>query len=471
MPSPAGSLPSNLPRLVRRFAMESSSSSGKRRASNSTRSSPTTKRTVQSSTTKSAVNSFFTPLSQKPKDRTEWSQRAGDAGGPSTLLVGRHHSAEGETDGRCRKKIAAFDLDSTLIVPSSGKKYPTSATDWKWWHPSVPQRLRQLYHEQGYRVVILSNQAGLSLHPAPNSKAPKAGAQKRVTDFKLKCAAVLNDLDLPTVLYAATEKDAFRKPRTAMWTHVCRDCDLAETEVDLDGSFFVGDAGGRVAGTDGGKDFSCSDRNFAHNVGIAYKTPEEFFLGLAPRDFCRDLDLARYPFSISGSELEFLKTNNERDVILFCGPPGAGKSTFYRNHLQPLGYERINQDTLKSREKCVRTAKELLSDGCSVVIDNTNADPETRAIWVGLAKKSGIPIRCLWFKTPMQVCEHNDAVRALNPSLNPEARTALPKLAFNSFSSRFRQPKLAEGFQDVTEMEFEFRGTQQDYDVWGRYWI
>ncbi|RCI14507.1 hypothetical protein L249_7013 [Ophiocordyceps polyrhachis-furcata BCC 54312] len=471
--SPVASLPLILPRLARRLAMESSASSGKRRASNPTSSLSTTKRTVQSSTTKSAVDSFFTPMSQKPKDRIEWSERAGDAGGPSTLLVGRRHTAVSETDGRRSKKIAAFDLDSTLIATLSGKKHPTSATDWRWWHPSVPQRLRQLYHEQGYRVVILSNQAGLTLHPAPKSKAPKPGTLRRVADFKLKCSTILNGLDLPTAIYIATERDAFRKPRTAMWTHVCRDCDLSETEVDLDGSFFVGDAGGRLAGPDGGKDFSCSDRNFAHNVGIAYKTPEEFFLGLAPRGFCRDLDLARYPFnssSSSSSGIEFLKTN-ERDVILFCGPPGAGKSTFYRNHLQPLGYERINQDTLKSREKCIRTGRELLSDGCSVVIDNTNADPETRAIWVGLAKKSGIPIRCVWFKTPMQVCEHNDAVRALNPLFNPEARTGLPKLAFNGFSTRFKEPKLAEGFQDVMEVEFEFRGTQEDYDVWGRYWI
>ncbi|RDA96038.1 hypothetical protein CP533_5935 [Ophiocordyceps camponoti-saundersi (nom. inval.)] len=468
------SLSLNLPRLARCFAMESSSSSGKRRASNPARSPQATKRTLQSSTTKSAVNSFFTPISQKPKNATEWSSRAEEASGPPTLLVGRHtvEGGESETDGRDRKKIAAFDLDSTLIAPLSGKKHGTSPTDWRWWHSSVPQRLRQLYHEEGYRVVILSNQAGLALSPAPKSKPPKPGTQKRLSDFKLKCSAILNDLHLPTTIYAATERDRFRKPQTAMWTHVCRDCDLTESDVDLDGSFFVGDAGGRIAGPNGSKDFSCSDRNFAHNVGIAYKTPEEFFLGLAPREFCRDLDLARYPFGSSSSSepvLEFRKTN-ERDVVLLCGPPGAGKSTFYRNHLQPLGYERINQDSLKTREKCIEAARELLSDGCSVVIDNTNADLETRAMWVGLAKKTGIPIRCVWLKTPIPVCEHNAAVRALTPSLNPEARTGLPKVAFNSFSTRFRAPKVREGFQDVTELEFEFRGTREDYDVWGRYW-
>jgi bifunctional polynucleotide phosphatase/kinase len=37
-----------------------------------------------------------------------------------------------------------------------------------------------------------------------------------------------------------------------------------------------------------------------------------------------------------------------RELVIFCGSPGAGKSTFYWNHLEPLGYERVNQDTLKT---------------------------------------------------------------------------------------------------------------------------
>jgi bifunctional polynucleotide phosphatase/kinase len=39
---------------------------------------------------------------------------------------------------------------------------------------------------------------------------------------------------------------------------------------------------------------------------------------------------------------------NDVDLVLFCGSPAAGKSTFYWKYLQPLGYERVNQDILKS---------------------------------------------------------------------------------------------------------------------------
>jgi bifunctional polynucleotide phosphatase/kinase len=103
--------------------------------------------------------------------------------------------------------------------------------------------------------------------------------------------------------------------------------------------------------------------------------------------------------------------------------------------------------------------------------DNTNPDPETRSIWVDLAKKYKVPIRCVWFKTPIHICEHNDAVRSMNARLNPEKREGLPKIAFNGFTSRFQEPTLKEGFHDILPVEFQFRGTKEEYELWGKYWV
>lgn len=50
------------------------------------------------------------------------------------------------------------------------------------------------------------------------------------------------------------------------------------------------------------------------------------------------------------------------------GSPGAGKSTFYRRNLEPLGFERVNQDTLKTKDKCLKVADSLLEDGKSVTV-------------------------------------------------------------------------------------------------------
>jgi bifunctional polynucleotide phosphatase/kinase len=257
-----------------------------------------------------------------------------------------------------------------------------------------------------FRIAILSNQGGITLHPDPKAKGSKANSAARANNFKQKCNAVLADLDLPITLYAATGKDIYRKPRSGMWRELCDDYDLEESTINLESSFFVGDAGGRVAEAVAAepkkkkpgsipKDFSCSDRNLAHNIGIRYYTPEEFFLGQEPRGFKRDFDLADHPpplesSSGGGQKIEF-ERKNKLDLVIFCGPPGAGKSTFYWKHLKPLGYQRVNQDQLKrfdslspspcppslqnltgytasSRDKCIQAAAEYLKKGESVAV-------------------------------------------------------------------------------------------------------
>lgn len=35
-------------------------------------------------------------------------------------------------------------------------------------------------------------------------------------------------------------------------------------------------------------------------------------------------------------------------MIIFCGPPGSGKSTFWNNYLKD-NYFRVNRDTLKTK--------------------------------------------------------------------------------------------------------------------------
>ena len=214
----------------------------------------------------------------------------------------------------------------------------------------------------------MSNQAGIALKA--NSKAP-AGRKARLAAFRAKATAVLTQLDLPVSIYAATEKDIYRKPRTGMWDELLEDNDLtAETSVDHEESFFVGDAGGRPADAGFKKDFSSSDRDFADNVGINFFTPEEYFLKHKPRGFKRAFDpreLVDQSPKESDAE-EIFKKKNPKDIILFVGSPGSGKSTFFKNQLEPEGYVRINQDILKTRDKCLKVADEQLAEEKSVAI-------------------------------------------------------------------------------------------------------
>ncbi|KAL2073223.1 hypothetical protein VTL71DRAFT_10547 [Oculimacula yallundae] len=435
---------------------------------------PPMRRKLQSNTTQTAVASFFTPSSQKPPEKITWHERAPNDDTPASLVVGRYEPIRDSTKDEKstsedfkKHKVAAFDFDSTLIQTSSGKKFATDAKDWKWWHSSVPATLRKLYLEDGFRVVVLSNQGGISLKP--DTKAPKASTSKLVS-FKTKVSAVFGQLDFPISIYAATGKDMYRKPRTGMWTELLEDYGISPDSLDLENSIFVGDAGGREAFNGRPKDFSCSDRNFAHNVGVKFHTPEEYFLGEAPRPFTRTFDPIEY-LKISADEvIEPYEKKNPCDVVLFCGSPAAGKSTFYWKNLEHLGYTRINQDILKTREKCLKVAGECLADGKAVAIDNTNADPDVRKKWVELAVRHSVPIRCVLFTTGSQICEHNDAVRALNNNMNPEKRTILPGMAFRSFATRYKRPELNEGFQDITEVGFKFLGNEVEQQTWTRHW-
>lgn len=141
--------------------------------------------------------------------------------------------------------------------------------------------------------MVLSNQGGLSLRQHP--KTAKSD-QKRVREFKQKVEAVLESLELPMSVYAATAYDQYRKPRTGMWQEALDDYDLDDAgRLDRDGCLFVGDAGGRVTSSGvGSDDFSDCDRALAANVGIAYHTPEEFFRKEQPRAFARTFDPAPY---------------------------------------------------------------------------------------------------------------------------------------------------------------------------------
>jgi predicted GTPase len=53
------------------------------------------------------------------------------------------------------------------------------------------------------------------------------------------------------------------------------------------------------------------------------------------------------------------------NIVLFCGSPGAGKSSYYWRVLQPLGYGRVNQDILKTVS--VKRYSTCIAASCCVI--------------------------------------------------------------------------------------------------------
>lgn len=63
---------------------------------------------------------------------------------------------------RASNKIAAYDLDNTIIKTVSGNVFPKSIDDWQLSFSSVSKKLEQL-HAAGFKIVIFTNQAGIGM--------------------------------------------------------------------------------------------------------------------------------------------------------------------------------------------------------------------------------------------------------------------------------------------------------------------
>jgi bifunctional polynucleotide phosphatase/kinase len=262
-------------------------------------------------------------------------------------------------------------------------------------------------------------------------------------------------LGVPIICYAATGKDIFRKPCIGMFEHFMKHQVLDHT-LNKNESFFVGDAAGRIAQGKTATDFSCSDRKFAHNAGLPFHTPEAFFLNEVERSFAWTKDGAfDAPSYITTAETPGIPGLSEQELVLMVAPPAAGKTTFFQRHFAPLGYIRINQDKLGTRDRCIKVAKEALQQGQRIVVDNTSPAIATRAEWIVLCRSLNVKIRCIELQTPIAIARHNNAYRALTqPVQDLEKRTLLPDTAFIRFTSAYQEPTVEEGFVEVLKVPF-----------------
>uniref|UniRef100_A0A7N8WTS6 Polynucleotide kinase 3'-phosphatase n=1 Tax=Mastacembelus armatus TaxID=205130 RepID=A0A7N8WTS6_9TELE len=303
-------------------------------------------------------------------------------------------------------KIAGFDIDGCIITTKSGKVFPTSPDDWKILYPEIQPKLASLL-KKGYKVVFFTNQLGI------------AKGKLRPEVFKSKVEDILTVLQLPVQVFVATGPGIYRKPVMGMWNHLCDQANDGVT-VDKTKSFYVGDAAGRPENWAPGrkkKDFSCSDRLFALNIGLQFHTPEEYFLGwkcatynLPDFDPVSKLDSTARLYDPPSARL----TSSKTEVIVAVGFPAAGKSTFFHTHIIPHGYVYVNRDTLGSWQNCVSACKRALEDGHSIAVDNTNPDPESRKRYVDVAKAAGVPCRCFRFSASLEQAKKHFVAPALS---------------------------------------------------------
>ena len=345
-----------------------------------------------------------------------------------------------------KKKLLSFDLDDTLITfGKSGKsKSPnkTKETPYKFTFDlnKVKSKLDE-YQKNDYILAVFSNQNGITQGHIKES------------EFKEKIDKIFTqELKYPIITFFAKEKDYYRKPCIGMLELFQKKFN-DDILLDIKQCIFVGDAAGRKkSNTYKRNDFSNSDYKFALNCGFKFFTPEEFFLN-EKSDYPEIINTLHEYDKNNNDHIKYDISPNHKEAIILIGSPGSGKSTFTENNLTPKGYIRINQDTLKTRQKVIKCIEENVEKGNKIVIDSTNPEKNGRGDYIKICKKHGYLVRAFNFLVTKELAMHLNNLRTINKN-RKHLSGYVNAIPIHTFFKNYEEPKKEEGFDDIVNVNF-----------------
>lgn len=337
-------------------------------------------------------------------------------------------------------KIAGYDIDWTIITTKSGRVFPKDCDDWQIAFNEVPGKVKDM-HKMGFKIVFFTNQAGVSK------------GKLKINDLKRKIQSIVAKLNVPIQVFISTGKGKYRKPVTGSWNILTQQKNDG-IAIDMEQSFFCGDAAGRPEKklpNKRKKDHSSADRLFALNIGLKFYTPEEHFQNKSAEDWVRPefnpQTVKALPLVIPDNALIVNKT---LEVVVMVGCPASGKSYFAKKHFESNGYAYINRDTLGTWQKCVAALENAVKSGKSAVVDNTNPDRESRKRYIDASRKHKAAVRCFLMQTSNKQARHNNVFREIINS----SHVVVSDLVFNGYNSKFQEPTLKEGFEQIVRVNF-----------------
>uniref|UniRef100_A0A0K0EE81 Bifunctional polynucleotide phosphatase/kinase n=1 Tax=Strongyloides stercoralis TaxID=6248 RepID=A0A0K0EE81_STRER len=342
-------------------------------------------------------------------------------------------------------KIAGFDLDHTIIKPTKGSVYPKNDFDWEFYFDNIITELKAL-NKDGFKIVIFTNQKGIS--------------SKRNTNINVKNRVenIVENINIPLQVFISTGHPKYRKPARGMWDLLCSEYN-ENISINISDSFYVGDGAGRLEGPHQfRKDFTDSDKLFSLNIGINFKTPEEFFKKIKYKGAYFDvLFNPKKLFEIKSSLLvpeNSIITSNEKEILLLVGITGSGKSFFTTKYFDTNNYHII---TNSKKIRCnifqnpMNVIEGFLNTGKNIVIDEENLDKSTRKFWIDIAKKLKINIRCFYFDLYIYHCCHNVAYKQIigECQYDPTSKSLIKRS-----HKMLEPPKYEEGFKEIIKVNF-----------------
>ena len=329
---------------------------------------------------------------------------------------------------KIKSKIASFDLDYTLIKPHKSV-HPKDINDWELCFDILKEKLNYFY-KNDFSLVIFSNQSSF------NNPDRQKIIISRIEQF-------LEFINLPFHVFISTRNDFCRKPNTGMW-----DTLFENKEINMKESFYVGDAAGRDKNPlTNKKDFACSDRMFAENIGLKFYTPEDIF---KPVKYKQIFEMRKTWDTFKKTDDTTDKIINESlkdfNVVILLGPPASGKSSLSKSLKD---FTHISQDLLKYKRTCLKLMNETLQNKGRVVIDNTHSNVKSREPYLEMAKKYNEKVLCIFIDINKE-----QSMFLNNFRCKLTKKIKLPDVVVHTFFKKFEPPLKKEGIEQIIKKGF-----------------
>ena len=128
-----------------------------------------------------------------------------------------------------------------------------------------------------------------------------------------------------------------------------------------------------------------------------------------------------------------------KTVYIMMGIQGSGKSEFCRRFLADV--ERVNLDTLKTRNREKRMIADCHARLVDYVVDNTNPTRADRARYIPAAKEAGYRVIGYFMQSRLQDCIARNNLRG--------GKEVIPAKAIAMTSNRLEMPSRSEGFDEL----------------------
>jgi predicted kinase len=137
-------------------------------------------------------------------------------------------------------------------------------------------------------------------------------------------------------------------------------------------------------------------------------------------------------------------TTENRQLVIFIGLQGSGKSTYYREHFAAT-HVHVSKDLMKSARNRNDRQRQLieaaLDQGKPVVVDNTNPTPLARAPLIEIGRRHGARVIGYYFEIPVKTAVERNRLR--------EGKGRVPDVAIYVTSKKLVPPKFEEGFDEI----------------------